>query len=148
MYQQYPNDLIVATSLGSVKVSITDGQHAYIESNEVLIISGKPIRVTLHMVLKNGAWTDKNDSGRSMICAKKPYEMGKNDDATPTQIAKAIAVVVPTVGNFIDANPHLLKEAQAAHVANRIETIQGYIAERLALNAANEKEIAELKATL
>ena len=148
MYQEYPKDLVVDTELGSVKVAITDGQHAHVESNDVLIISGKPIRVSLHIFLKDGQWTDKGENGRSTIYAKKPYVMGLNDEATPTQKEKAIKVVVPTVGNFINANAHLLKQAQIAHVANRVETIQGYINERLALNAADEKEIADLKATL
>ena len=81
MYQQYPNDLVVANTLGSVKVSITDRQHAYVESNDVLIISGKPIRVTLHMFYRNGEWTDKNPDGRTTLYAKKPYNNSLNDDA-------------------------------------------------------------------
>lgn len=148
MYQEYPRDLVVGTPLGSVKVAVTDNKHAFIESNDVLIISGKPIRVTLHIFLKDGQWTDKNENGRSTIYAKKPYVMGLNDEATATQKEKAINAVVPTVGNFINANPHLLKDAQAAHVANRVETIQGYIDEKRKEIAEYEKEIADLKATL
>jgi len=147
MYQEYPKDLVVGTPLGSVKVAITDGQHAYVESNDVLIISGKPIRVTLHIFLKDGQWTDKNENGRSTIYAKKP-DVWQNDEATPLQKEKAIKAVVPTVGNFINANAHLLKQAQAAHVANRVETIQGYIDEKRKEIAEYEKEIADLKATL
>jgi len=148
MYQEYPNDLVVETTLGAVKVSITNGKHAYIESNDVLLISGKPISVTLHISLKDGEWTDKGENGRSTIYARKPYVMGMNNEATPTQKDKAIGVVVPTVSKFINANQHLLIAAQAAHVANRVNSIQGYIAEKMAEIKEYEAEIASLKATL
>ena len=148
MYQEYPKDLVVGTTLGAVKVAITDGRHAYVESNEVLMVSGKPIRVSMHIFLKDGQWTDKNENGRSTIYAKKPYVMGLNDEATATQKEKIIAAVVPSVGKFINANEHLLRLAQEAHVANRVETIQGHIDEKRKEIAAMEKEIADLKATL
>jgi len=147
MYQQYPRDLVVSTPLGSVKVAITDDKHAYVESNDVLIISGKPIRVTLHIFLRDGQWTDKNENGRSTIYAKKP-DVWTNDEATPLQKEKAIKAVVPTVGNFINANAHLLKQAQAAHVANAVETLEGRIADKRKEIEEMEKEIADLKATL
>lgn len=147
MYQEYPRDLVVETSLGTVSVAVTDGKHAFIESKDVLIISGKPIRVTLHIFLKDGQWTDKNENGRSTIYAKKP-DVWQNDEATPLQKEKAIKAVVPTVGSFLNANAHLLKQAQEAHVANRIETIQGHIDDKRKEIAEMEKEIADLKATL
>jgi hypothetical protein len=148
MYQEYPKDLVVETPLGSVKLTITEAAHIYVESNDVLMISGKPIRVTLHMMRRNGEWSDKSENGRSSIYAKKPYVMSMQDDATPTQKEKAIAVIVPTVAKFANNNPDLLKQAQVAHVANRVETIQGYIDEKRKEIAEYEKEIANLKATL
>lgn len=147
MYQDYPKDLVVETSLGSVKVCITDDKHAYIESQDVLHVSGKPLWVTLHIFLKDGHWTPKNENGRSTLYAKKP-DVWKNDEATPVQKEKILNVVVPTVGNFINANPHLLKQAQAAHVFNRVETLQGHIDEKQKEIAEYEKEITALKATL
>jgi hypothetical protein len=114
-----------------------------------VLISGKPICVALHIFLKNGEWTDKGENGRSTIYAKKHHAMSMRDnEATPIQKEKIIGAVVPTVGKFLTANQHLLKEAQFAHVANRVESIQGYIADKMAEIKVYEAEIATLKATL
>ena len=50
MYHEYPKDLVVGTVLGAVKVSITDGRHAYVESNDVLTRIGLPLTISTSLL--------------------------------------------------------------------------------------------------
>ena len=123
MYQEYPQNIEVQTSVGKVTLAVTNGQHVYVNGPEIEI-SGKPIRLSIHLFHRNGEWTDKNCDGRTTLYAKKSNVMTLSDEATPTQKQKARDAIVPTVVAFMRDNPHLLKQAQEAHVGNAVEKLE------------------------
>lgn len=151
MWQDYPKEIPVMTSIGEVLVTVTQADHIYIDCNDCgrhAIISGKPIRFSLHYYQTNTCWTHIGPNKQSSLYARKvdmPY--GK-DEASDVQKAKIVAAIVLSLHNWISDNQHLFQTAQVAHVNNRCEQLEEKKAELLREMTAIDDEIISLKATL
>lgn len=148
MYIDYPQNIEVVTPCGLVYLAITDGNHVYVDANRdgrTVTIGGKPIRFTAHLKFRDGQWAeDKDSAGRLSLYAKKANVNTMNDGATDTQKSKIRDVVFPVIIQFILERPELIKQAQAAHVNNTVDSLEEEI--RLLQLQINEKlqEIASL----
>src|SRR4051812_9979995 len=103
MHIEYPRDLQVVTPVGVVVCAVTDGNHIYVQSEEgqPLVVSGKPLRASVHLMRRNGKWEHTNENGHTTLyCRKWECLYTNKDEATATQKGKVLEAIVPAVTDW------------------------------------------------
>jgi hypothetical protein len=143
-YTQYPDDVVMDTPIGQVKLAITDANHVSIQGE--VVIRGKQVRAHLH-VNDYGCGVgfepsrDQSNPSNSYhaLYATKVGTVGEY--ATDAQRKAIIAAFVPAINEFMAAHPELRKAAFDAAQNNAALSIENEITEL-------EKKIVEKRAEL
>jgi hypothetical protein len=126
-YTQYPDDVVMDTPIGQVKLAITDANHVSIQGE--VVIRGKQVRAHLHVNdygcgIGYEPSRDQSNPSNSYhaLYATKVGTMGEH--ATDAQRKAILAAFVPAINEFMAKNPELRQagaDADKNNVANRIE---------------------------
>ncbi len=154
-YKDYPKDIRVETKFGPVFLSITSGEHVYVDgagNGKFIEVKGKKYSFSAHLKSYESKATGalagevvwelaKDEHGRthSAVYAKK-FQCYSRDDAMPPSYEKlVVAEIIEAVTAYLVENPDQLKLAAIADKNNALLRIEEKIAD-LEESLAYERE--------
>lgn len=149
-YTQYPDEIVMSTSIGEAKLAITDANHIHI-SADIVKVRGKELRASLH-VNDYGCGVGYEPS-REQSCPASSYhslyatKVGSfGNSATDAQRTAIFAAWVPAINGFMAAHPELRQVAAEADKNNSALSIEKEIAELEQKIASKRAELVKVLA--
>jgi len=146
-YTQYPDDVVMDTPIGQVKLAITDANHVSIQGE--VVIRGKQVRAHLHVNdygcgvgFEPSRDTSNPNNSYHALYATKVGTMGEY--ATDAQRKAIITAWVPAINKFMSEHPELRKAAFAADQNNAAMSIENDIVELEQKIVAKRAELAKV----
>lgn len=146
-YTQYPDDVVMDTPIGQVKLAVTDANHVSIQGE--VVIRGKQVRAHLH-VNDYGCGVgfepsrDQSNPSNSYhaLYATKVGTCGEY--ATDAQRKAIIGALVPAINEFMAKHPELRQAGADADKNNTAMRIEEEIVELKKKLAEKEEELRKV----